>query len=76
MYCLSRTSDEIDDLKVIHHIMQPIFEKISKLSDCSRGWPEGSLDLYITILSVKQGGFKYYFWVFSMTRPRIEPIVD
>ena len=25
------------------------------------------------MLSVKQGGIKYYFWVFGMTRPRIEP---
>ena len=26
------------------------------------------------MLSVKQGGIKYYFWVFGMTRPGIEPI--
>ena len=25
------------------------------------------------MLSVKQGGIKYHFWVFSMTRPEIEP---
>ena len=25
------------------------------------------------MLSVKQGGIKYYFWVFSMIRPGIEP---
>ena len=25
------------------------------------------------MLSVKQGGIKYYFWVFGMTRPGIEP---
>ena len=25
------------------------------------------------MLGVKQGGIEYYFWVFGMTRPRIEP---
>ena len=25
------------------------------------------------MLSVKQGDIKYHFWVFGMTRPRIEP---
>ena len=25
------------------------------------------------MLSVKQGGIKYHFWVFGMTRPGIEP---
>ena len=25
------------------------------------------------MLSVKQGGIKFYFWVFGMTRPGIEP---
>ena len=25
------------------------------------------------MLSIKQGGIKYYFWVFGMTRPGIEP---
>ena len=29
--------------------------------------------LYPIMLSVKQGGIKYHFWVFGMTRPRIEP---
>ena len=26
------------------------------------------------MLSVKQGGIKYHFWVFGMTRPGIEPL--
>ena len=30
------------------------------------------LDPYLIILSVKQGGIKYHFWVFSMTRSGIE----
>ena len=29
--------------------------------------------LYLIMLSVKQGGIKYHFGVFSMTRPEIEP---
>ena len=28
---------------------------------------------YLIMLSVKQGGIKYHFWVFGMTRPEIEP---
>ena len=32
-----------------------------------------TLDAYLIILSVKQGGIKYHFWVFGMTRPKIEP---
>ena len=32
-----------------------------------------TLDLYLIILSVKQGCIKYHFWVFGMTRPWIEP---
>ena len=28
-----------------------------------------TLDPYLITLSVKQGGIKYHFWVFSMTRP-------
>ena len=28
--------------------------------------------MYLILLSVKQGGIKYHFWVFGMTRPRIE----
>ena len=32
-----------------------------------------TLDPYLIILSVKQGGIKYHFLVFSMTRPGIEP---
>ena len=32
-----------------------------------------TLDTYILMLSVKLGSIKYYFWVFSMTRPGIEP---
>ena len=28
---------------------------------------------YLIMLSVKQGGIKYHFWVFGMTRLRIEP---
>ena len=32
-----------------------------------------TLDLYFILLSFKQGGIKYHFWVFGMTRPRIEP---
>ena len=32
-----------------------------------------TLDPYLIMLSVKQGGIKYYFWVFGMTRPGIEP---
>ena len=68
---------------------------VSKVGDCSRGWPEGSffdsyytkvlggatlfprllnftLDPYLIMLSVKQGGIKYHFWVFGMTQPGIE----
>ena len=60
--------------------------KVSKVGDPSRGWPEGSLfdsllhqgvgegatpfpgllhftlDPYLIMLSVKQGGIKYHFW--------------
>ena len=32
-----------------------------------------TLDPYLLMLSVKQGGIKYHFWVFGMTRPGIEP---
>ena len=32
-----------------------------------------TFDAYLTMLSVKQGGIKQYFWVFGMTRPGIEP---
>ena len=32
-----------------------------------------TLDPYLIMLSVKQGGIKYYFWVCGMTRPGIEP---
>ena len=31
------------------------------------------LDPYLIMLSVKQGGIKYHFWVFGMTRAGIEP---
>ena len=26
------------------------------------------------MLSIKQGGIKYHFWVFGITRPEIEPL--
>ena len=32
-----------------------------------------TLDQYLIMLSVKQVGIKYHFWVFGMTRPGIEP---
>ena len=32
-----------------------------------------TLDPYLIMLSVKQGGIKYHFWAFGMTRPGIEP---
>ena len=32
-----------------------------------------TLDTYIIMLSAKQGGITTIFWVFSMTRPGIEP---
>ena len=32
-----------------------------------------TLDVYLIMLNVKQGGIKYHFWVFGMTRPGIEP---
>ena len=32
-----------------------------------------TLDPHLIFLSVKQGGIKYRFWVFDMTRPGIEP---
>ena len=31
------------------------------------------LETYLIMLSVKQGGINYYFWVFGMIRPGIEP---
>ena len=31
------------------------------------------LDPYLIMLSVKQGGIKYHFWVFGMTQHGIEP---
>ena len=31
-----------------------------------------TLNPYLLMLSVKQGGIKYHFWVFGMTRPGIE----
>ena len=33
-----------------------------------------TLDPYLILLSVKQGGIKYHFWVFGMTLPGIEPV--
>ena len=32
-----------------------------------------TFDPYLIVLSVKQGGIKYHFWVFGMTRLGIEP---
>ena len=32
-----------------------------------------TLDTYLILLSVKQGGIKYHFKIFGMTRPGIEP---
>ena len=32
-----------------------------------------TLDLYLIMLSLKQGGIKYHFWVFCMTQPGTEP---
>ena len=32
-----------------------------------------TLDAHFIMLSVKQGGIKYHFWVFCMIRPRTEP---
>ena len=32
-----------------------------------------TLDLYLIVLIAKQGGIKYHFWVFGMTRLGIEP---
>ena len=32
-----------------------------------------TLDMYLILQSVKQGGNKYHFWVFGVTRPGIEP---
>ena len=32
-----------------------------------------TLDPYLIMLSAKQSGIKYHFWVFGMTRPGIEP---
>ena len=37
------------------------------------GFLHFTLDPYLIMLSVKQGGIKYHFWVFGMTRLRIEP---
>ena len=47
---------------------------VSKVCELSRGWHEGSLyftlDTYLLMLSVKQGGIKYHiFRVFGMTWP-------
>ena len=36
-------------------------------------WLQCILDPYLIMLSAKQGGIKYHFWVFGMTRPGIEP---
>ena len=33
-----------------------------------------TLDPYLIELSAKQCGIKYHFWVFGMTRPKIEPL--
>ena len=35
--------------------------------------PHSTLDPYLKMLSVKQEGIKYQFWVFGRTRPGIEP---
>ena len=45
---------------------------------CKRGryyvpWITLLLIPYLIKLSVNQGGIKYHFWVFGMTRPGIEP---
>ena len=32
-----------------------------------------SLDLYLIVLSAKQVGIRYHFWVLGITRPGIEP---
>ena len=37
------------------------------------GRSSGFRDRYLIMLSVEQGGIKYYFWVFCMTWPEIEP---
>ena len=66
----------------------PQTAKNSKLDDLSQGWPEGegkdatpfsgllhfTIDPYLTMPSVKARGHQVpFFWVFSMTRPGIEP---
>ena len=35
-----------------------------------------TLDFFLIMLSVKQGGIKYHFWVFRMTRPGKIPLVS
>ena len=37
------------------------------------GWLPFTLDPYLKMLSVKQGGIKYLFWIFGIIRPGIEP---
>ena len=32
-----------------------------------------TLDIYLIMLSVKQGSIRYHFWVVGMTQPEIEP---
>ena len=34
-----------------------------------------TLDPYLIMLSVKQGGIKYHFWIFGMNRPVIESLM-
>ena len=38
-----------------------------------QGFLNFTLDLYLIMLRLKQGGTQYHFWVFDMTRPGIEP---
>ena len=51
---------------------------IATTSRCKGGWYSfpwiAPLDTYFIMLSFKQRGIKYHYWVFGMTRPEIEPL--
>ena len=57
------------DLKSLFSIHQGIGEDATPFP----GLLHFTLDPYLIMLSVKQAGIKYHFWVFGMTRPGIEP---
>ena len=68
----------ISCLKVIEGDSKASFS-IATTPRCKSEWcsfpliAQISLDPYLIMLGVQEGGIKYHLWVFGMTRPGIEP---